>query len=95
MKLPEWPPRARDAFVQQAPTDQPSVLSAMRRLLDAMSALWYWWQDFKSFLSFGFSTRGDIELMVNDKGIIFRSPNGTKYKLTVDNAGNPVWTLVP
>jgi hypothetical protein len=31
---------------------------------------------------------GDIELDEATRGIILKSPNGTKYKVTVDNAGN-------
>lgn len=95
MKLPEWPPRVRDAFTQAPPTDEAGTQKAVGDILAALSSLWYWWQDFKSFMNSGFSTRGNIELMVNDTGIIFRATNGTKWKLTVDNTGNPVWTSVP
>jgi hypothetical protein len=31
---------------------------------------------------------GELENLVNGKGIILRSPNGTRYRITVDNSGN-------
>jgi hypothetical protein len=31
---------------------------------------------------------GEFENTVNGKGIILRSPNGTRYRITVDNSGN-------
>ena len=37
---------------------------------------------------------GDIELDEAGDGIILKSPNGTKYKVTVDNAGNLAVTAV-
>jgi hypothetical protein len=37
---------------------------------------------------------GDIELDESSRGIILKSPNGTRYKLTVDNAGSLVVTAV-
>ena len=37
---------------------------------------------------------GDIELDEATRGIILKSPNGTKYKVTVDNAGNLAVTAV-
>jgi len=37
---------------------------------------------------------GDIELDEASRGIILKSPNGTRYKLTVDNAGSLVVTAV-
>jgi phage replication-related protein YjqB (UPF0714/DUF867 family) len=37
----------------------------------------------------------DIEGTGNGNGLIFKSPDGlTKKKLTIDNAGNPVWTTI-
>ncbi len=37
---------------------------------------------------------GDIELDEASRGIILKSPNGTRYKLTVDNAGSLAVTAV-
>ncbi len=37
---------------------------------------------------------GDIELDEANRGVILKSPNGTRYKLTVDNAGNLAVTAV-
>ncbi len=37
---------------------------------------------------------GDIELDEASRGVILKSPNGTRYKLTVDNAGNLAVTAV-
>jgi len=31
---------------------------------------------------------GDIEVVDSANGVILRSPNGTRYRITVDNAGN-------
>jgi len=31
---------------------------------------------------------GDMEIATNGQGLILRSPNGTRYRLTVDNSGN-------
>jgi hypothetical protein len=30
----------------------------------------------------------DVEVSDNTKGFIIKSPNGTRYRITVDNAGN-------
>ena len=37
---------------------------------------------------------GDMELDEASRGIILKSPNGTRYKLTVDNGGSLVVTAV-
>jgi len=37
---------------------------------------------------------GDVELSTVGKGIIVKSPNGTRWRLTPDNAGASVWTAV-
>ena len=31
---------------------------------------------------------GDIETSTASKGLILKSPNGTRYRVTVDNSGN-------
>lgn len=36
--------------------------------------------------------QGDIELMDPSKGVILRSPNGTRWRVTVDNSGTLVRT---
>lgn len=41
-----------------------------------------------------FKSTGDIELIGASKGIILKSPNGTRYKLTVSNTGSIVVTAV-
>lgn len=33
-------------------------------------------------------SNGDVELIQQNAGVILTSPNGTKYKITVDNSGN-------
>ena len=37
---------------------------------------------------------GDVELTTVGKGLIVKSPNGTRWRLTPDNAGASVWTAV-
>jgi len=36
----------------------------------------------------------DVELTTAEKGVILKSPNGTRYRLTVDNSGNLVTTAL-
>lgn len=41
-------------------------------------------------------TGGDIEITDTTAGVIFKTPDGTKrYRMTIDNAGAPVFTLLP
>lgn len=37
---------------------------------------------------------GDIEITNSSKGLILKSPNGTRYRVTVDNSGNLVTTAL-
>jgi hypothetical protein len=40
-------------------------------------------------------TGGDVEITTVDTGVIFKTPDGTKrYRLTISNAGAPVFTLL-
>jgi hypothetical protein len=38
---------------------------------------------------------GDVDIRTTGAGVILQAPNGTRYRLTVDNAGAPVFTVVP
>jgi hypothetical protein len=58
-------------------------------------SFWNWWQAFRVFLTTSFFTSGSVTLITASKGVQLVSPNGTKYLVTVDNAGNLVTTLVP
>ena len=41
------------------------------------------------------ATGGDIEITSATSGVIFKTPDGTKrYRMTIDNAGAPVFTLL-
>ena len=40
----------------------------------------------------GFTTENDIEITDDAKGLILVSPNGTRYRVTVDNSGNLIRT---
>ena len=42
----------------------------------------------------GVTVTGDIDLSTASTGVILTSPNGTRYKLTVDNSGNLTTTAV-
>lgn len=48
---------------------------------------WDWWRSLRTFIRRGFTTAGDITLLTADAGVILVSPNGTKYKVTVDDGG--------
>ena len=37
---------------------------------------------------------GDIEIDDSDRGLILRSPNGTRYRVRVDDSGNLTTTAV-
>ncbi len=37
----------------------------------------------------------DIEITDFNKGIILTSPNSSRYRITVDNSGNLITTLIP
>ena len=37
---------------------------------------------------------GDIEIDDSDRGLILRSPNGTRYRVQVDDSGNLTTTAV-
>ena len=39
-------------------------------------------------------TGGDAEVTGSDKGLILESPNGTRYRIQVDNSGNLTTTAV-
>ena len=39
-------------------------------------------------------TGGDAEVTGSDKGLILESPNGTRYRIKVDNSGNLTTTAV-
>ena len=39
-------------------------------------------------------TGGDIEVQDSSNGLILRSPNGTRYRITVDNSGNLTTTAI-
>jgi len=38
---------------------------------------------------------GDIEVTLNTKGIILKSPDGTRYRITVANGGSLTSTALP
>lgn len=52
-----------------------------------------WYTLLMTFLKTKFDTQGDIRFLVAAKGIFIISPNGTKYKATVDNTG--AWLIAP
>ena len=37
---------------------------------------------------------GDIEVQGSSNGLILKSPNGTRYRITVDNSGNLTTTAI-
>jgi hypothetical protein len=39
------------------------------------------------------STIGDVEVKDSSRGVVLKSPNGTRYRLTVDNSGNVLTTI--
>jgi hypothetical protein len=40
-------------------------------------------------------TGGDVEITTVDTGVIFKTPDGTKrYRMTIDNAGAPIFTQI-
>jgi len=55
---------------------------------------WDWWRDLKRFITTEFTTTGSITLLTASAGIILVSPDGTKYKVTVNDAGALVITAV-
>ena len=55
---------------------------------------WDWWRELRKFIKRGFTTSGDVTLLTAEAGVILVSPNGTRYKVTVDNAGALVVTAV-
>jgi len=42
----------------------------------------------------GGSVSGAIDLTTASEGVIFTSPNGTRFKQTIDDAGAPVYTAL-
>jgi hypothetical protein len=52
--------------------------------------------DYGTFNSSGISTGLDIEVTTNSstRSVILRSPNGTRYRINVDNSGNLSTTAV-
>ncbi len=58
---------------------------------------WEWLTGtFEPFIATRFVTQGDVTYLTVAKGPVVRTPDGTKkYRLGVDNSGNPVATLVP
>lgn len=50
--------------------------------------------DYMTFAGTGMTTNFDIEILQNFKGIILKSPNGTRYRIKVDNSGNLSTTAV-
>lgn len=55
------------------------------------SQFWNWWQAFKSFLSFGMHTRGDVEFLTAAKGVILRNAAGTVVKRARLNDAGDGW----
>jgi len=43
----------------------------------------------------GNTSNKDIEISSSSKGLILRSPNGSRYKISVDNSGVLIITLIP
>lgn len=61
--------------------------------------IWYIDADTGQWVDFGGSggafvstTSGDIEITDSSKGIILRSPNGTRWRMTVNDSGNAVFS---
>lgn len=42
----------------------------------------------------GYQTTKNIEITEHDKGLIVKSPNGTRYQLSIANDGTPIWTAI-
>ena len=73
------------------PTPLGSVLQAA-----GLGYLWTWWQEFRSFFMTRMDTQGDVTFTTIEKGPVVWTPDGSaKYRLGVDNAGNPTSTLIP
>ncbi|MFP3693273.1 hypothetical protein, partial [Burkholderia sp. SIMBA_048] len=43
----------------------------------------------------GNTSNKDIEISSSTKGLILRSPNGSRYKISVNNSGELATTLIP
>ena len=42
----------------------------------------------------GIEVTGDAEITNSSDGLILKSPNGTRYRITIDNSGNLVRTAI-
>jgi hypothetical protein len=57
-------------------------------------SFWSWWQAFRSYLLSEFVTQGDVEVSTASSGIVLKSPDGTRWRVTVTNAGVLVVTAL-
>jgi hypothetical protein len=58
------------------------------------NSFWNWWQALRTWLLSGFATQGSIEITTIGKGLILRSPNGSRWQITVDNTGAVISTAL-
>ena len=58
------------------------------------SSFWFWWQAFRSYLLSEFVTQGDVEVSTAASGVILRSPDGNRWRVTVSNVGALVVTAL-
>lgn len=57
----------------------------------ASSSVWVAWENADEAAA-PYLTNADIEITDSTKGLILKSPNGTRWRMTINNSGVPVFT---